>query len=118
MEDKQSRLPKFKRPADGRDPRFTTRIGLLWLIIVVIVIGVVFKAKQLQQEKVEELTYGQLEEKVEQGFIHKVVIEAGSGLLDKVKGEYEILDPRTSEKKPVKFAARVKICDEEKKLFS
>jgi cell division protease FtsH len=118
MEDKPSRLPKFKRPADGRDPRFTTRIGLLWLIIVVIAIGLMVKMKQWQQEKVEELTYGQLEEKVELGLIHKVVIEAGTGLLDKVKGEYEILDPRTSEKKPVKFAARVKIGDEEKKFFS
>jgi len=114
MDDKQSRLPKTKRPTEGRDPRFTTRIGLLWLIIVVIGIGAMFKLKQLQTEKVEQLTYGQVAEKIEQGLVKKVEIEAASSsTLDRVKGEYE-----TPDKKSVKFVARAKIGDEEKRFFA
>src|SRR5437867_1040612 len=111
MEDKQSRLPKFKRPADGRDPRFTTRIGLVWLIIVVIAIGAMLKLRQLQQDHVEEITYGQLEHKVEQGQISKVTVEAGAGALDKIKGQYEEAG-KDGQSHPVKFVAKVRYSDE------
>ena len=38
MEDddnKKARLPRLKRPADGRDPRFPTRFILLWVVILI-----------------------------------------------------------------------------------
>lgn len=36
MEDKQSRIPKLKRNADGREPNFTSRLGMVWLILALV----------------------------------------------------------------------------------
>jgi cell division protease FtsH len=102
MDEKQSRLPKLKRPPDGRDPRFTTRIGMLWLIIVVIAIGAMFKLRQLQTEKVENIDYGRLRTLVEQGEVKKIVVLRGGDSVETIKGEYE-----PPEGKPVKFATEV-----------
>jgi cell division protease FtsH len=117
MDEKQPRLPKLKRPPDGRDPRFTTRIGLLWLMILVIGIAAMLKVRQMQSDKPEELTYGALQEKIEQGLIQSVTIDTGAGSLDKIKGEYEMVDPRTNEKKAVKFVSQVKLGDDDKKFL-
>ncbi len=117
MDENQPRLPKLKRPPDGRDPRFTTRIGLLWLMILVIGIAAMLKVRQMQTDKPEELTYGELQEKIEQGLVQSVTIDTGAGSLDKIKGEYEKTDPRTGEKKLVKFVSQVKLGDDDKKFF-
>ena len=33
MDEKQSRIPKLKRNPDGREPNFTSRLGMVWLIL-------------------------------------------------------------------------------------
>src|SRR5712672_2220106 len=104
MDEKQPRLPKLKRPPEGRDPRFTTRIGLLWLIIVVIAIGAMLKLRQYQSDNPAEISYGTLEQKVEQGSIKSVTFEDGAGALYKVKGEYSDAG-KDGQAKPVKFVA-------------
>ena len=64
--DKKGRLSRFKRSGDGRDPRFPVRVMLLWLVVL-IMIPLFLKVRQLQQDNVEEMTYGQLEQKVDTG---------------------------------------------------
>src|SRR5258705_5290447 len=111
MDEKQPRLPKLKRPSEGRGPGFTTRIGMLWLIIVVIVIGVMLKVRQFQSDNPAEISYGLLEQKVEQGLIKSATFEDGAGALYKLKGEY--LDTgKDGQTKPVKFVAKVPHSDE------
>ncbi len=116
MEDKQPKLPRFKRPADGRDPRFTTRIGMVWLIIVVIAIGAMFKLRQLQQEHVDEISYGKLRVLVEQGAVKSAVVMRGGDTIETIKGEYEVTDPNGSTK-TAKFASKVIWSDGIEKFF-
>ena len=84
---------------------------MLWLIIVVIAIGAMLKLRQYQTDTPAEISYGTLEQKVEQGLIKKVTFEDGAGALYKVKGEY--LDGGVEgQSKPVKFVAKVPHSDE------
>lgn len=114
MDNRDSRLPKLKRPSPGRDPRFPMRIMLIWLIAL-IVVPVLWRLRQFQQEHVEEITYGQLEQKVLAGDVKNVTVEASAGSLDKIKGEYTAL--LDGQKKNVKFSAQARVGDEEKKFF-
>ena len=109
MDDKESRLPKLKRSSDGRDPHFPTRLGMVWLIIALIGIGALLKLRQIQQDRIEEIPYGKLEQKVEDGLVKRVTVEAGAGALDKIKGEY---DEPGKEGRTVKFVAKVRYSDE------
>ena len=53
-DNKKRRLPRLKRPADGRDPRFPTRFILLWVVILIMV-PLFLKLRQYQQDNVEEI---------------------------------------------------------------
>src|SRR5437870_3070012 len=106
MDDKDSRLPKLKRSGDGRDPHFPTRLGMVWLIIALIGVGALLKVRQIQQDRVEEISYGKLEQKVEDGLVKSVTVESGAGALEKIKGEYR------EDGKPVKFVTKVRYSDE------
>ena len=114
--DKKGRLSRFKRPADGRDPRFPVRVMLLWLVVLIMV-PLFLKVRQLQQDNVEEITYGQLEQKVEDGSVKKAMVVSGAGALDSIKGEYEVADKAGAEPKRVKFVAKVKYSDDIRKFF-
>ena len=109
MDDKEPRLPKLKRSSEGRDPHFPTRLGMVWLIIALIGVGALLKLRQTQQDRVDEIPYGKLEQKVEDGLVKSVTVEAGAGALDKIKGEY---DEPGKEGKNVKFVTKVRYSDE------
>ena len=119
MEDtdnKKGRLPRLKRPADNRDPRFPYRVILIW-VVVLIMVPLFWKFRQFQQDNVEELTYGQLEQKVEEGVVKKATVVAGVGMLDNIKGVYEVPAKNGVEPKSVNFAAKVKYSDDIRKFF-
>src|ERR1044072_1031920 len=106
MEEKQSRIPKFKRSPEGRDPRFPMRVLLIWAVIL-IAVPVFLQLKKLQQEPITEMTYGDLEKKDQARQVTSATAYATTGALDTIKGEY--LDPDSHES--VKFAAKVKYSD-------
>ena len=112
MEEKQPRSPKLGRPPEGRDPRFVLRVALMWLAILILV-PVLWKLQQFRLEHVEEISYGKVEELVEQGKIKNVEVVSGAGPLEIIKGEYEATD-KDGAKKPVKFTAKVKLDAPEK----
>ncbi|MCX7886553.1 MAG: ATP-dependent zinc metalloprotease FtsH [Verrucomicrobiae bacterium] len=107
MDDKNPLLPKLKRPAPGGGPGLSNRAVLLIWILVLVVLPIVWRYQQAQRLPVEELSYGQLEEKIERGLVKRITIEAGSGALDKLKGEY-----RDEKKGQVRFVSRAKYSDE------
>jgi cell division protease FtsH len=115
-EKKKGRLPRLKRPGDGRDPRFPMRFILLWVVILIMV-PLFLRFRQNLQENVEEITYGQLEQKVEDGVVKEATVVAGTGMLDSIKGVYELAGKNGSEPKRVKFVARVKYSDDIRKFF-
>ena len=109
MEDndnKKGRLPRLKRPGDSRDPRFPMRVILIW-VVVLIMVPLFWKLRQSQQDSVEDLTYGQLEQKVEDGVVKKATVVAGVGSLDTIKGVYEAPGKTGVETKSVGFAAKI-----------
>src|SRR2546427_5527248 len=110
MDDKQSRIPKLKRSPEGREPRFPTRVMLIWLAVL-IVLPLLWRLRQMQQERVEEISFGQLEQKVEQGLVKSVTVESGAGALDKIRADIETVG-KDSEKKTAKLVAKVKYSDE------
>ena len=119
MEDndnKKGRLPRLKRPGDGRDPRFPMRVILIW-VVVLIMVPLFWKFRQIQQDNVEEITYGQLEQKVEEGVVKKATVVAGVGSLDTIKGLYDVPAKNGIEAKSVSFAAKVKYSDDIRKFF-
>ena len=119
MEDndnKKGRLPRLKRPGDSRDPRFPMRVILIW-VVVLIMVPLFWKLRQSQQDSVEDLTYGQLEQKVEDGVVKKATVVAGVGSLDTIKGVYEVPAKNGVETKSVGFAAKVKYSDDIRKFF-
>ena len=113
MEDKQPRIPKLRRPTDGRDPNFFRRMGLVWLLLAVIAGGWLAKMYQNQQEHVKEITFGEFRQQVEHGAIKQVTLEAASGELSKIRGELE--EPGT--KKKIRFVAKVWYGDEIQKFL-
>jgi cell division protease FtsH len=119
MEDndnKKGRLPRLKRPGDTRDPRFPYRVILIW-VVVLIMIPLFYKIRQAQQDNIEDLTYGQLEQKVEDGVVKKATVVAGVGMLDTIKGVYDVPAKNGVEPKSVNFAAKVKYSDDIRKFF-
>jgi cell division protease FtsH len=119
MEDndnKKGRLPRLKRPGDSRDPRFPMRVILIW-VVVLIMVPLFWKFRQFQQDNVEDLTYGQLEQKVEDGVVKKATVVAGVGSLDTIKGTYSVPAKNGVEQKDVSFAAKVKYSDDIRKFF-
>ena len=103
-------MPKLKRSPEGRDPRFPVRVILIWLAVL-IVVPLLLRLRQMQQERVEEIPYGQLEQKVDEGLVKSVTVEAGAGALDKIKGEYDAAT-KDGGTKSVKFATKVRYSDE------
>ncbi|HUJ09267.1 MAG TPA: ATP-dependent zinc metalloprotease FtsH [Verrucomicrobiae bacterium] len=115
--DKKGRLPRFKRPGEGRDPRFPLRVMLLWLVVLIMV-PLFLKLRQYQQENVEELKYSDLEQKVDAGLVKKAtVVISGAGSLDTIKGEYGEPSKTGAEPKQVNFVSKVKYSDDVRKLF-
>src|ERR1019366_5465875 len=112
MDENKSRIPKFKRSPEGRDPRFPMRVLLIWLVILV-AMPAVLSVKKYQQEHIDELTYGQLEEKVEKGQVTKATVLRTTGALDLIKGEYVTAPDAV----PVKFAAKVAYDDAIRRFF-
>src|SRR5882724_11245311 len=96
MEDddkKKARLPRLKRPADGRDPRFPMRFILLWVVIL-IMIPLFLKFRPFQPENIEKLDTGKLRALVEEGAVKRVTVLAASGdPVETIEGEYEQTDP-------------------------
>src|SRR5476651_452395 len=118
MEDndnKKGRLPRLKRPGDSRDPRFPMRVILIW-VVVLIMVPLFWKFRQFQQDNVEDLTYGQLDQKVEDGVVKKATVVAGVGSLDTIKGTYSLAPKNGVEQKEVSFAGKVKHSDLLRKL--
>ena len=113
MEDQQPRSPKTRRNPEGRDPNFIRRMGLIWLLLALVAGGWIARMWQNQQEHVTEIKYGQFCELVKQQAIKQVTIEAASGELSKIRGEY--IDP--TDKKKVKFIAKVWYGDEIQKYL-
>ena len=103
MEDndnKKGRLPRLKRPGDNRDPRFPYRVILIW-VVVLIMVPLFWKLRQSQQDNVEEISYGQLEQKVEEGVVKKATVVAGVTSLDTIKGTYSVPAKNGVEQKDV-----------------
>src|SRR6266853_210669 len=120
MEDndsKKGRLPRLKRPGDNRDPRFPYRVILIW-VVVLIMVPLFWKLRQSQQDNVEELSCGQLEQKVEEGVVKKATDVAGVGMLYTSKGVYEVPANNSVEPKSVNFSAKVKYSDDIRKFFT
>ena len=115
MDEKPSRLPKLKRVPDGRDPRFTMRFVLLWVVLLLIV-PLLWKLRQSQLDHVEEISYGSLEKKVDAGQIKSVTFEDGASALYKVRGEYQDTGP-DGQPRSVKFVSKVPHSDEILKFF-
>ena len=113
MEDQQPRGPKIRRNPDGRDPNFIRRLGLIWVLLALVAGGWLARMWQNQQEHVSEIKYGQFCELVKSKAIKQVTIEAASGELSKIRGEYE---DETSKKK-IKFVAKVWYGDEIQKYL-
>ena len=107
MEDKPPLLPKLKRPPASGGPGMSNRVVLLIWLLVLVVLPILWRYQQSQRAAVEELSYGQLEEKIERGLVKRVTIEAGTGALDKLKGEY-----KDETGALVHFVSRVKYSDE------
>jgi cell division protease FtsH len=116
-DNKKGRLPRLKRPGDSRDPRFPMRVILIWAVVL-IMLPLFWKLRQSQQDNLEDLTYGQLEQKIEDGVVvKKATVVAGVGSLDTIKGVYEVPAKNGVETKTVNFAAKVKYSDDIRKFF-
>jgi cell division protease FtsH len=116
-DNKKGRLPRLKRPGDSRDPRFPMRVILIWAVVLIMV-PLFWKLRQSQQDNLEDLTYGQLEQKIEDGVVvKKATVVAGVGSLDTIKGVYEVPAKNGVETKTVNFAAKVKYSDDIRKFF-
>jgi len=118
MDEKPSRFPKLKRNPDGRDPRFPVRVIVLWVLILIIV-PLLWRFRDLQTEKVTEITYGQLEQKLEQGLIKNATVVAGVGALQVIRGEYYPSEQGGQPDKltTVKFTAKIIYDDKIRELF-
>ena len=119
MEDnneKKGRLPRFKRPGDGRDPRFPVRVMLIWLVVLIMV-PLFLKVRQLQQEDIVEINYGKLRNLVEDGAVKKAIVYRGGDTVETIKGEYEEADA-SGKKKTVKYATKVLWSDNIEKFLN
>jgi cell division protease FtsH len=119
MEDdnkKKGRLPRLKRPADGRDPRFPTRFILLWVVILIMV-PLFLKFRPFQQDSVEKIDYGKLQSLVDEGVVKRAIVVRGGDSVETVEGEYDQVDP-SGGKKTVKYATKVIWSDNIEKFFN
>ncbi|HUJ72652.1 MAG TPA: ATP-dependent zinc metalloprotease FtsH [Verrucomicrobiae bacterium] len=119
MEDddkKKTRLPRLKRPADGRDPRFPTRFILLWVVIL-IMIPLFLKFRQGMTDNVEKVDITRLRSLVEEGVVKKAIVLRGGDTMETIEGEYEQTDP-SGAKKTTKYATKVIWSDNTEKFFN
>ncbi len=107
MEEKPPLLTKLKRASPSGGPGLSNRVILLVWLLVLVVLPFLWRYQQSQRVPIEELTYGQLEDKIDRGLVKRITIEAGAGALDKLKGEYE-----DEKKHTVHFISRAKYSDE------
>ncbi|NQU11056.1 AAA family ATPase, partial [bacterium] len=113
MDEKQSRFSRFRRSPEGRDPRSTGRAFVIFWLIALLVVPILWHLRQYRREKVEPITYGQLEALVDKGAVQSVVVEVTPGSLDTIKGEYTDSDRGEA----TKFASKVIWSDEVEKYF-
>jgi cell division protease FtsH len=114
--EKKGRLPRFKRPGDGRDPRFPLRVMLLWLVVLIMV-PLFLKLRQYQQDNVQEIGYDKLRALVEQGVVTKATVVRGGDTVETIKGEYEEAEPGGT-KKTVKYSTKVVWSDNIEKFLN
>ncbi len=113
---KKGRLPRLKRPADGRDPRFPTRFILLWVVILIMV-PLFLKFRPFQQDNVEKIDYGKLQGLVDEGVVKKAIVLRGGDSVETIEGEYDQVDP-SGGKKTIKYATKVIWSDNIEKFFN
>jgi cell division protease FtsH len=114
--DKKGRLSRFKRPSEGRDPRFPMRVMLLWLVVLIMV-PLFLKLRQYQQDNVQEIGYDKLRTLVEAGVVTKATVVRGGDTVETLKGEYEEADP-SGTKKTVKYSTKVVWSDNIEKFLN
>ncbi|MBM3860444.1 MAG: ATP-dependent zinc metalloprotease FtsH [Verrucomicrobia bacterium] len=107
MEEKPPLIPRLKRTPPSGGPGLSNRVILVVWLVVLIVLPLLWRYQQSQRVPVVELSYGQLEEKIDGGHVKRIIIEAGTGALDKLKGQYE-----DDKKGAVQFVSRAKYSDE------
>src|SRR6266850_1953436 len=115
-DNKKGRIPRLKRPADGRDPRFPTRFILLWVVLLIMIPAFLWK-RPFQQDNVDKIDYGKLQSLVEGGVVKKAIVVRGGDSVETIEGEYDQVDP-TGGKKPVKYATKVIWSDNIEKFFN
>ncbi len=115
MEEKQPRTSKSKRPTEGRDPKFSGRIAIFWVVILVTALTLLW-LRQNQSQPTKEITFSELEQFIEQGLIKKVTVASSPGALDIIRAEQESPQGGTDES-PVIYSAKVKYSDEIFKFF-
>jgi cell division protease FtsH len=91
------------------------RVLLIWMVVLILV-PLSVHLWMRKQEKIEEITYAQLETLVDAGSVKSATVLAGAGALDTLKGEYQQTD-KAGKTKTIKFAAKVKYSDEILKFF-
>ena len=110
MNQKPPLLPKLKRTPPTGGPGLSNRTILLLWLLVLIVVPLLWPYLQGQRVPVEELSYGQLKEKIDNHQVKRITMEAGTGALDKLKCEYE--EEKEGQKRTVRFVSRIKYSDE------
>ncbi len=114
MDEKPSRIPRFKGSTDGgRDPFFSKRLAIVWVVILLVV--PLFVWLRQQQAQPEEVPYSRLKTMVEQGQVKNVKFVEGLGALLSIRGEYLPADKTGAT--PVKFTSKVVKSDEILKFF-
>jgi cell division protease FtsH len=119
QDEKQSRLPKFKRnPEGGRDPKFPLRFALLWLVVLIMV-PAFFKLREYQNGGVEKISYSKLKEYVEQGRVKEIdCIQSASSSLLTIRAELTGVEAPEAGKPAVnKVSTQVIWSDEVQKYF-
>ncbi len=108
----------MKRSPEGRDPNFTTRMGMVWVILALVLIGALVKVWQQKSDHETEITWGEFKTHVQQGDIKKVTVEASAGELSKIRGELEnAAVEKSGDQKKTHFMAKVLWGDEIQKYL-
>jgi len=116
MEEKPPLLPKLKRTPPSGGSGLPNRIVLLIWVVVLIALPLLWQYQQSRRTRVDKLDYGQLEEKINRGLVKHITVEAGTGALDKLKGEYE--EEKAGHKQTIHFVTPVRYSDEIYKYLS
>jgi cell division protease FtsH len=104
-----------KRPPEPRDPKFPMRVVIIWLVIL-LVIPLYWKLRQLGQETVQAVPYSQLKEYVEQGRVNNIKFVDDGGRLLTIRGQFVDVE-QAGPGRPATFETKVSSSDEILKFF-